>query len=67
MIFDIKHTDVQNHRRMARVTGSTRDDCIAQVEAALGEHIGLAAIRVSLPALNMRHACPPFSEGMRHA
>ena len=47
MIFRIKHTNTQHLRRRAHVTGRNREDCIAQMEAALGEYIGLSAIRLA--------------------
>lgn len=56
MIFRVTHVDVQHHRRKAKVTARNVDDCIAQVETELGEHIGLSVIRMKTrPVL---HLCP---------
>lgn len=48
MIFRVTHTDLQHHRRKAQVTACNVNDCIAQIEAELGDHIGLSVIRLTV-------------------
>jgi hypothetical protein len=47
MIFKVTHVDVQQRRRRARVTACSVDDCIAQIETALGAYVGLAVVRLA--------------------
>lgn len=54
MIFRVKHIDPQHHRRAAMVTAKNNSDCIKQIEAALGDHIGLSVCRMTTkPALRL--------------
>ncbi len=47
MIFRVKHVDPQRHRQAAIVTAKNNSDCIKQIEAALGDHIGLSVCRMA--------------------
>lgn len=60
MIFRVKHTNPLRHRSLAVVTARNVDDCIAQVETALGEHIGLSVICMKArPVLRLCAALAP--------
>lgn len=67
MIFKVTHIDPEHHRRTARVTARNTDDCIAQIEAELGDHIGLSVCRMT--AKPVLHLCPTpaHREAKRHA
>ncbi|UUZ68057.1 hypothetical protein LP416_27720 [Polaromonas sp. P2-4] len=68
MIFRVTHTDLQNHRRKAHVTARNVDDCIAQIETELGEHIGLSVCRMKArPVLHLRPTEEHLSGKAGHA
>lgn len=68
MIFRVTHVDPQHHRSKARVTASNVDDCIEQIEAELGEHIGLSVIRMrTRPVLHLRPTEAHFEKRRPHA
>jgi len=68
MMFRVKHVDVLRHRRKAYVTALNVDDCIAQIEAELGEHIGLSVCRIKTrPVLHLRPTEAHFAGRPDHA
>lgn len=75
MMFRVTHFDPQLHRTKAHVTACNVNDCISQVEAAMGDHAALSVIRMVVrPVLHVmptaahlearRHDVVP---GVRHA
>ena len=68
MIFRVTHIDVQHHRKKAHVTAANVSDCIKQIEAAMGDHIGLSVIRMRpKPVLHLRPTEAHFEAGGRYA
>lgn len=68
MIFSIKHVDTSHHRRKAIVTAANVNDCIRQVEAELGDHIGLTVVRLGArPVLQLAAVrAQPLTRRARH-
>lgn len=69
-MFLVTHIDSQRHRRKARVTACNVNDCIEQVEAALGDHVGLSVIRMKVqPVLHLvpTAAHRAAAKAVRHA
>lgn len=67
-MFRVTHVDAQHHRKRARVTAMNVSDCIRQVEAVLGDHIGLSVIRMRpKPVLHLRPTEAHFERGGPYA
>lgn len=68
MIFRVTHIDVHHHRQKAHVTASNVGDCIEQIEAELGDHIGLSVVRLrTRPVLHLRPTEAHFEKRRPHA
>lgn len=68
MIFRVTHINPQRHRSRAMVTARNVNDCLDQVERALGDYIGLSVIRMkTTPVLHLRPTAAHFEGGQHHA